>query len=194
MVDMPAQHKRTRIINKEDMMKIIWTVILIGSLIVPSLAMAQQQYGFTPQDWEFTLQGTGTSDDELENNTLSLEFSLGYFLSKNLELGLRQGIGYSDPKDGNDTWNASTRGFADYHIDLQQWQPFLGVNFGYLYGDDVNESWTAGPEVGVKYFVKPNTFIHLLVEYNATFDDADTADEAFDDGRFVYALGMGIAW
>lgn len=175
-------------------MKIIWTVIYITILVIPCLAMAQEPYGFNPQDWEFTLQGSGSSDDELDNTTLSFEFSLGYFLSKNLELGLRQGIGYSDPETGNDTWNASTRGFADFHFDLQRWQPYLGVNFGYLYGDDVNESWIAGPEGGVKYFLKPNTFVQALIEYNATFDDADTADEAFDEGRFVYALGMGITW
>jgi len=179
-------------------MKIILAVICTGLLLFPSLAMAQQAYppayGFSPQDWEFTLQGSGSSDDELDNSTLSLEFSIGYFFTEVFELGLRQGLGYSDPEVGDDNWNASTRAFADYHFDLQRWQPFVGVNFGYLYGDDVNETWIAGPEVGVKYFVKPNTFVQALVEYNATFDSADEVDEAFDDGRFVYALGMGINW
>jgi hypothetical protein len=175
-------------------MKKFLAVLGIAIFLLPGLAMAQAPYGLSPQDWTFTLQGSGSSDDELDNSTLSLELSLGYLVTDNIEIGLRQGIGYSDPERGNDTWNASTRGFADYHFDMQRWQPFIGINFGYLYGDDVNESWIAGPEGGVKYFIKNNTHLQFLIEYNATFDDADEADEAFDDGRFVYALGMGIAW
>ena len=77
-------------------MKKLWAVLCLGIFLLPGITMAQEQYGFTPQDWDFTLQGSGSSDDELDNTTLSFEFSLGYFLTSGLELGLRQGLGYSD--------------------------------------------------------------------------------------------------
>lgn len=54
------------------------------------------------------------------------------------------------------------------------------------------ESFIAGPEAGIKYFVNDTTFINLGVEYEFVFEDADKADDAFDDGRFVYLLGIGF--
>lgn len=161
-------------------------------LLIPSLAAAQDNWGFNPGDWTVSLQGSGSSDNDVDNTTLSIEASVGYFLSNSFEMGVRQGIGYSDVQSGSDVWNGSTRGYLDYNFDMQRWRPFLGVNFGYLYGDNVNDTWIAGPEGGIKYFLTPEAFLHALVEYNFTFDDADQADEAFDDGRFVYSLGFGI--
>lgn len=169
-------------------------IVLIGMIlmVIPALAVAQDQWGFSQGDWAVGLQGSGSSDNDVDNTTLSIEASVGYFLSNSLEAGIRQGIGYADIQDGSDIWNGSTRGYLDYNFDLNRWRPFLGVNLGYLYGDNVNETWIAGPEGGLKYFLAPEAFLLALVEYNFTFDDADQADDAFDDGRFVYSLGFGI--
>jgi hypothetical protein len=170
-------------------------VLLIGGLgLLISVSANAQEWGFNPGDWEFTLQGSGTSDHDVDNTTASVEGSIGYFFTDWLELGLRQGVGYVDIEGGDDNWNASTRGFLDFHFDLGRVQPFLGVNFGYLYGDEVNETFIAGPEGGLKVFLTNSAFLYGLAEYNFTFEDADDADDAFDEGRFVYALGLGIRW
>ena len=169
-------------------------LILALLLMMPSLALAQEEWGFSPGDWELTIQGSGTSDDDIDNTVASMETSLGYFFTKGFELGLRQGVLYSDPDTGSDRWNASTRAFADYHFDLGRLRPFLGVNFGYLYGDDVEETFIAGPEVGLKYFVQRKAFLYLLGEYNFTFEDSDDIEDNYEDGRFVYALGLGVNW
>ena len=165
----------------------------VGLLMAPGFAGAQE-YGFNPGDWELTLSGSGTSDNELDNTTLSAEAGIGYFFSSLMEAGVRQGIAYSDIEGGSDDWNASTRGFLDLHFALGKIQPFIGVNLGYLYGDTINETWIAGPEGGLKAFITDTAFIQALIEYNFTFDDADEVDDAFDDGRFVYALGIGVRW
>jgi hypothetical protein len=163
-------------------------------MFAASTGMAQDDWGFQAGDYELTLQGSGSSDNDLDNTTLSTEGSIGYFFNQALELGLRQGVSYADIEGGDDKWAGSSRGFVDLHFDLDRFQPFVGANLGYLYGDDVNDTFIAGPEAGVKFFFVPSTFLYFLGEYNFTFDDADQADEAFDDGRFVYALGMGFRW
>ncbi len=69
---------------------------------------------------------------------------------------------------------------------------FVGVSIGYLYGDNVNDTFIAGPEVGLRYFINDTTFVNMLVEYEFLFEDADEVDEQFDDGRYVYTVGLGV--
>ncbi|MFO7965950.1 MAG: hypothetical protein R6U50_18630 [Desulfobacterales bacterium] len=171
--------------------KLILAMAVLGLTLGAGMASAQD-WGFRMGDFELTMQGSGSSDDELDNTVLSVEAGLGYFMSDALELGVRQGIGFVDIEGGDDDWSGSTRGFLDLHFGIGGLYPFIGVNFGYLYGDNVNETWIAGPEIGIKGFVSETAFIYGLVEYNVTFDDADEVDENFDDGRFVYALGLGV--
>ena len=75
-----------------------------------------------------------------------------------------------------------------YHFDLDRWQPYIGANIGYQYGDNVNDSWLAGPEAGVKYFVNATTFIDANVAYEFNLE------EGLDDGAFFYGLGIGFKW
>lgn len=168
----------------------IFIVAVLGFFLAPCTAMAQ----FQPGDKELTLSGTGSSDEDFDNNIFSVEASLGYFLSKNLEVLVRQGLSVVDIPGNDDDWNGSTRVGLDYHFDLQQWQPFLGASLGYLYGDSVEESFIGGPEVGVKVFVNTTTFILASLEYQVLFEDVDDADDQFEDGRFVYNLGIGFKW
>lgn len=72
--------------------------------------------------------------------------------------------------------------------------PFVGVSLGYVYGDAVEDTWVAGPEAGLRYFVNETTFVVGMVEYEFFFEDSDEAEDAFDDGRFVYTLAMGFRW
>ncbi|MFP3983496.1 MAG: hypothetical protein ACLFV2_07385 [Desulfurivibrionaceae bacterium] len=176
------------------MKKLIAIIPAMMLIFVANTGMAQDDFGFDPGDYEVTMQGSGTSDDDLDNTTLSMEGSFGYFLTDLLEIGVRQGISYADIEGASDNFSGSTRGFLDLHFDLTRFQPFIGINLGYLYGDEVNETAIGGLEAGLKYFFVPSTFLYGLAEYNFTFDSADEIDEAFDDGRFVYALGLGYKW
>ena len=109
----------------------------------------------------------------------------------NLGAVARQGIAVADTKGGSD-WNGSTRLGVDYYFDLGVWQPYAGATIGYIYGDNVKDSFIAGPEAGVKYFVNETTYLNAGVEYDFIFDDANNADDGWKDGRFVYSLGIGF--
>ncbi|RJQ82510.1 MAG: hypothetical protein C4519_07850 [Desulfobacteraceae bacterium] len=172
-------------------MKTTLIVALSVFILVPSMALAQE-WGPEAGDWEFTIQGSGTSDDDLDNNFAGLDASLSYYLSNGFQLGLRQGASWVDPGPGSDRWNGSSRLFMDYNFNLGRLRPFLGISAGYLYGEDTDERWIAGPEAGLKLFVQRKAFLFALGEYNFTFEDSDEIDEVYEDGRFVYALGIGL--
>lgn len=140
--------------------------------------------------WELILTGSGSNDNDFDSGGFQINAEIGYYFTPELYVALRQGFGYSD--FGDSTWTGSTSGAFDYHFDLDRLRPFVGVSFGGLYGEDVEETFIAGPEAGVKYYVNTDTFLYGRVAYEFLFDDADEADDAFDDGRFVYVVGIGF--
>ena len=170
------------------MKKLILMLIAVSMLFAVPNAMAYER-----GDLELTLGGSGSSDESLDGTVFNIEAGLGYFMTQNFETIWRQGISYVDIPGGNN-WNASTRLSFDYNFGVGPFYPYLGGNIGYLYGDTVEEQFIAGPEGGVKYFVNKTTFITAGIEYQVLFEDTDQADDNFDDGRFVYLLGIGFTF
>lgn len=173
-----------------------WMVCLIG-LSLPAMVMAHDEKDheviFGPQqgEWEITLGGSGSNNNDFDAGGFGANASVGYFLNKSWELALRQGANYAD-FGGSSSWNASTRGAIDYHFDLNRFRPFVGANFGGLYGKNVTDTWAAGLEGGFKFYVHPKTFVFAMLEYQWLFKDADRVDDNFDDGQFIYSLGVGF--
>src|SRR5690606_15122652 len=139
---------------------------------------------------ELILAGSGANDEDFDSGAGSINAELGHYLTDEVVVGLRQGVSFAD--FGDSAWNGATSIYGQYVFDLDRWRPFLGASLGYLYGDDTEETFIAGPEGGVKYYVKDDTFIYLRGAYEFLFEDADDADDSFDDGRWVYALGIGF--
>lgn len=173
--------------------------LAIGALAaaIPGLALAQGMAEVGPRtgDREFTLAGTGSSDDDLDNTSAGISAELGWYLSRQLAVGVRQSVNFADIEGedlSDDFWNGATRGFLDYHFGQGALRPFVGASLGMIYGDGVEDTGFAGPEVGLKYYVLPQTFVLGRAEYQFFFEDADDADEAFDDGSFAYVLGVGF--
>ena len=164
-------------------------IAALAMLSISSFAFAN----FAEGNKELTLSGSGNNDDEFDSGAVSIAGSFGYFLTDAFEIGIRQSLSHADSGAGSST-SLSTRGFADFHFDLGAWRPFVGVNLGYVWGDDIDDTWEAAPEAGVKYFVNDTTFIFAMVEYQFFFNDTDGIDDAFDDGQFVYSLGIGFRW
>lgn len=159
-----------------------------------SVASAQSD---VERQWELLLNGAGSSNQDFDAHTINANFQLGYYFTDQWQVNLRQGIGFSDSDGGGSNWVGATRVGVDYHFDFgqdQRFVPFVGVEAGYLYGDDVDETWAAGPEAGVKAYVNDTTFIYGSVLYEFLFDSAEDADSALDDGQFVYSLGIGFRW
>lgn len=162
------------------------SVVVLCLAVSPALALAEQETG----DRLFTLTGSGASDSDFDNNTASVSFDLGMFYSDRTALGLRQSVGFAD-NENDSSWSGATRMFADYHFDANKWQPFIGANIGGIYGDGVDETFFAGPEAGVKYYVRPKTFVTVQAEYQIFFDSASEANDNFDDGAWAYSAGIG---
>ena len=172
------------------MKKTVSTLLLGCSLLFTSGSFAQDVFGPEPGDWELILGGGGASDKDFEAGAFALNGSLGYYFTRPLELSVRQGISFSD--FGDSQWNGSTRVALDYHFDLKRFRPYIGVNFGGIYGESIEDSWMAGLGAGVKHYVLEKTFIFAGAEYNWLFKDTDSVDNNFDDGQFVYTLGIGF--
>jgi hypothetical protein len=167
-------------------------MVVAAFALLPALA-AQAQ--FQAGDYELTLGANAAHGPDLNGVNFSGTGSIGYFLTKEVELGLRQSIGYTDTNPGGGSaWSASTRIAIDYHFDMGRWQPYIGANVGYVYGDGVNDTFEAAPEAGIKFFVNSTTFIQVGVEYQFFFDHNSDASQAFSDGQFVYGLNIGFRW
>jgi hypothetical protein len=162
-------------------------MVVAALLLLPTLS-----YGYFEEgDKEITLSGNAANSNDFDGVFIGANGSLGYFVTDNLELSVRQSLQYTDV--GVDSaLNGSTRIAADFHFDLEAWQPFVGGNFGYVYGDAVNDTFEAAPEAGVKFFVNSTTFIFAMVEYQFFFDSADNAGSSVNDGQFLWSLGLGF--
>ena len=141
--------------------------------------------------WEFLLGGSGSSDQDFDANNISVDVTLGYYLTDTVEVGVRQNVSVAGNEDDT-SWNGATTGFIDYVFDFDAFRPFVGVSLGYLYGDDTNDTFIGGPEAGVKYYIKDDAFVFGRVNYDFLFDSGDEIDDNFEDGRFVYSIGLGI--
>jgi len=171
------------------MSKRVAVAISVLCLILPAPIFAQ---GFSQGNWEVMLNGAGVSDKDLDSTIFSLEGSLGYFFTSHIEGSVRQALSLSTIEHAGSSWSATTRGALDYNFDLGRFWPFVGGNIGYIYGDDVSDTWEAGIEGGLKFFVNNTTFILGMVEYEWFLNNND--DDSFNDGQFVYILGIGFKW
>jgi hypothetical protein len=164
------------------MLRKFYLVPVLALLALPALAQAQFEAG----NWELKLSGQGANDKDFNGGTVSAAGSIGYFVSKELEVGVRQTLSWTDL--GGSAWAGDTRAFVDYHFDMDRWQPYVGGFIGYVYGDGTEDAWIAGPEVGVKYFVNSTTFIDVNAAYGFNLNDG------IDEGAFFYGLGIGFRW
>lgn len=166
----------------------------------PGRRLTRRDYRRDPESrLEVLLGGSGASDERLRAGNGQLSASIGYYITDEILLAVRQLGSTSKSGSGSERlWDGATRFAADYHFPLEnvypQVTPYVGVNIGYLYGDSVTETMAAGPEVGLKYYVKPDVFLQLGVEYDFTFKSSDRLDRAFENGSFFYGLGFGVCF
>ena len=161
---------------------------LVVATFSPALVFAQAVSG----DREVTIAGQGQSDKDLDNNAFAMTASYGSYLSDQGQIGVRQSISVSD-RDGESTdFDGATVGFYDYHFGGGDLRPFIGANLGYNYGDRTEETFSAGPEAGLKYYVLDKTFVQGMVQYQFLFDSSDDVDDNYDDGILYYSVGMGF--
>lgn len=164
-----------------------------GMVVAALLMLPTLSYGYFEQgDKELTLSGSANHSADFDGFSASANASLGYFITDDLEVSIRQSLGYTDIGVSGSALNGSTRLALDFHFNADALRPFVGGNFGYVYGDAVNDTFEAAPEAGVKWFVNSTTFVFLMTEYQFFFDKADNLGSSFSDGQFVWSLGLGF--
>lgn len=152
---------------------------------------AADDFGPHAGEFEFTLGGGGASNTDFDNSLGGLNFSAGYFLSDTLEVSVRQSVNYSNGA-GDGEYDGATFVALDHHFGTGRLRPFVGVNFGALYGENTTDTWAAGLEGGLKFYVLPQTFVFGLVNYAWTFNDASDAKDNFNDGALLWTVGVGF--
>lgn len=174
-------------------MKITYlTTIMLAALPLTAFSETDSgTYGPSAGDREVTVAGTGSNDNDFDHGSWGLSASYGWYATENWEWVIRQSLSYSD-LPGDNAGSGSTRIGADYHFNMGNLRPFIGANIGAIYGDAVDNTGIAGPELGVKYYVKPETFVYLQTEYQFFFDSANEVDDNFDDGAFAHSVGVGF--
>jgi hypothetical protein len=169
-----------------------WAVALVALFFVPSLAKAQFKAG----DFDLTISGQGSNDPHFNGFSAGATGSLGYLVTENLELAVRQNVEYNDitgvpgGHGAHSTWDATTFGAVDWNFSgMGRLVPFVGANIGFKYGQAPN-TWEAGPEAGIKYFLNDTTYIQLSAQYE--FFWKHFRSSSFSNGEFIYGLGLGI--
>jgi hypothetical protein len=144
------------------------------------------------QPWEFTLGGSGVSDKHWNAVDAGVNASAGYYFTDVIELTARQSASWVDTGPGSgDKFAFGTTVAIDFHIPLDVFQPFVGANIGYLYGNGINDTWAAGPEAGVKIYIKSDVFIVVFGEWEVAWHENETFGQALDEGAWFYSVGLG---
>jgi hypothetical protein len=158
--------------------------------LLPALAVAQPRQA----DWEMTLSGVGSSDRNMNSGSFGLNVGVGTYVTDQILVSLRSNLTYMNPHPnvgGGTFWAQHTRIAGDYHFDFDVWQPFVGASLGYQSGDLVRDSFTAGGQGGVKYYVNNRTFIFGMAEYLFSLRGGG---ESWRRGAWLYSTGIGFNW
>jgi hypothetical protein len=164
------------------------TLVFAGLLALPFAANAQP----AAHDWELVLGGNGRATTEFRaddagnpGGSFGATLALGYYLNENLEVGVRQTLGYAT----SGSWNGATRAAVDYNFLMNKLVPFVGANLGYGYANrGGKDSWAAGPEGGIKYYLQDKAFLFGMVEYAIPF----SGSQQWNDGNWIFTLGLGV--
>ena len=190
--------------NLENTMKApSFLKLALTSLLLPLAAVAQSGTTTTstfdpgtppaPGTLEFTIGGNGAANKDLDNSLGGLNFSIGKYLNSASEIVLRQSVNYTNPNNAGKDWSGSTRIAFDQHIlPRGNVRPFVGVNLGGIYGDNVRDTWAGGLEAGAKFYVIPRTFVYAMAEYAWLFRHAKDINNRFDEGQFNWSIGVGF--
>jgi hypothetical protein len=144
--------------------------------------------------FELTLSASGENSSRFNGFEASGNVGIGYYLTDNFELAVRQTVGYSDLVPGTNL-DASTAVALDFNLPLGdhgQFVPFAGANIGYVYGKGVRDTFEAAPEAGLKFYVNSTTFIYGEAQYQFFFRRGSSIGNGFKDGQFIYTLGVGF--
>ncbi|MFT3781982.1 MAG: hypothetical protein QM790_08190 [Nibricoccus sp.] len=150
-------------------------------------------YGPREGSNEFAIGGGGASNRDFDDSFGAANFSIGHYFARTQELVIRQSVNYTNPNNAKRSWAGSTLlAFDQLLLPNGPVRPFIGINAGGVYGDNVRDTWAAGLEGGVKYYVLPRTFVELAAQYAWYFQKGRDIKDRFDTGNWNWSLGLGF--
>ena len=166
------------------MKKLIAVIISAFALVTATYAAESE---FDTNAWSLTIAGSGTTTTQTASTSFGADVGLSYSgfagLPTQLETGVRQGFGYSSE---GEVMVGRTALAADWNIQVyKKLYVFAGAEAAVKYGN-TSPVWTAGPEAGVKYFVKKDVYLLGQVNYDFNLTDSDQSD------AMRYLVGFGI--
>lgn len=168
---------------------ILATTALI--ILMPLISIAQGKSGFQQDKQKFTTFGTRLTDRKFDGTGPAFSLSIDRFL--NLEKVVRQDLSFMNVPNDSD-WNDSARVIANYYFGTEAWVPLVGLSMGYMEDENKIDRLVAGPEIGFKYFMNQRTFLYGLLEYQFLFKDIIDVGDIYDNGQFVYGVGLGLTF
>jgi len=144
--------------------------------------------------WLVQVGGAGSNDQDFDIGGGQLAGTVGFMVADQVEVSVRQTVGFVLRNNADDTWNGATRGALDLYLVDGPIAPYVGASGGWIYGDTVREDVVLGPEAGIKFFIKDDAFIDLRGQYLFLLDAKDDFSDAFETGSWFYDLAMGVTF
>ncbi len=164
------------------------SIALIAAVFPAASALAAPQEGSR----EFSISGSGASSKDFDNTSIGLNGQMGWYVTNEVSVGVQQTANIAALQSNNNTWSASTLGYADYNFGKDAIVPFAGANLGYIYGESVKNTGSTGLQTGLKFYVNNTTFIKTQIQYEWLFSSNDNNNDGFDNGVFLYSVGVGF--
>jgi hypothetical protein len=124
----------------------------------------------------FNLEDESGNTSHLGGINLGLDYAVLPFLSVGVE---QAGFYHFDTRD--DGFGGRSAGSLDFLMGDQDFQPHVGANIGYLYGDGFEDDFFAGPEVGFQAGL-----FNMKVAYDIPFN------RDLDEGIVNTTIGVGF--
>lgn len=125
----------------------------------------------------YNMQDSGRGNSHLGGVNLDYE----YGLTQGLALQLQQAVFYNYQAESDGIGGRSVAGLKLNMGASTSLVPYVGANFGGIYGKGITDSLLAGPEIGINLFG-----LNAKVAYDMPFD------RSWDDGVVVTTVGFGM--
>jgi opacity protein-like surface antigen len=151
------------------------TVALMGA------AYAQQYHQYLPDKGTSEIDFAASLNFE-PTESQALFGRYGYFLNRNLQLGLDASFARIENGNTAETWDAGV--FANWHFPTaSQVLPYAGLFLGVSGGSGIDSSTSWGAQGGAKYFFNPNV---------AGFAELRWRDLEESDDQFGIFFGLSV--
>lgn len=160
---------------KTKLLIVAFALCAVGALAQTELTLKAETA--PAEQWVLSLGGSGSTTTTGDSQSLfGADISIGRtgHLLLPLEGGLRQSFGYDSRDDGTTLF--TTRGYLDATLfTYKKLDLFAGGSVGLTYGN-TKPLWEAGPEAGLRFWIKKDVSILGRVEYPFDLDNARSKD------------------